>query len=260
LFIGFPRNYLWSAGLDPVELSVHIMKQQVIISIMVAGLFGVATADPAADLAGAAKKLASAKNYSWSSSSAFGDRDARVTSGKTGSGGYTLMTFPMRENSIDVLMRNGAAAFKGEDGWQIASADAEGDENRRLRFLAGMASRYEAPTKRVSELVEGLGDLAMEEGVYSGTLNEDAAKELMAFRGRGRRGDQQEPPPITGAAGSVKIYVSDGVVTKYELTLKGNMTFNDQERDISRTTTVEFSKVGSTSFEIAEEAAGLLGK
>ena len=56
----------------------------------------------------------------------------------------------------------------------------------------------------------------------------------------------------------MKLTVADGVVTKYELTLNGKMTFNDQERDIGRTTKVEFSKVGSTSFDIAEEAAGLL--
>jgi hypothetical protein len=239
-----------------------MMKQELLICTLVAGLFGVATADPAADLSSAAKKLAAAKSYTWTSSSAFGDREARVTSGKTGSGGHTLITYPMRDSSIDVLIRNGKAAFEGEDGWQLASAEAEGDENRRLRFLAGMASRYEAPTKRVAELLEGIGDLAVEEGTYRGKLTEDAAKALMTFRGRGRGrgGEQREPPPITGAGGSVMLIVKDGLVTKYELTLKGKMTFNEQERDISRTTTVEFTKVGFTSFDISEEAAGLLAK
>jgi hypothetical protein len=246
--------------LDPAELHAKIMKQELLICTLVAGLFGVATADPAADLSSAAKKLAAAKSYTWTSSSAFGDREARVTSGKTGNGGHTLITYPMRGSSIEVLIRDGKAAFKGEDGWQLASAEAEGDENRRLRFLAGMASRYEAPTKRVAELLEGIGDLAVEEGTYSGKLSEDAAKALMTFRGRGRGGEQREPPPITGAGGSVMLIVKDGLVTKYELTLKGKMTFNEQVRDISRTTTVEFTKVGFTCFDISEEAAGLLAK
>jgi hypothetical protein len=56
----------------------------------------------------------------------------------------------------------------------------------------------------------------------------------------------------------VTFTVTDGVLAKYALTLSGKMTFNDQERDISRTSTTSFSEVGSTSFDIAEEAAGLL--
>jgi len=238
------------------------MKKQLLICTLFAGFIGAAQAEPAQDLAAAAKKLTAAKNYTWSSSSAWGEREARTTSGKTGSGGHTHLTIPMRDNSVEVLIRGGKVAFKSDDGWQIASADAEGDENRRFRFLARMAANYEAPTKRLAELIEKAGDLKVEEGTYSATLSEEAAKEMMRFRGRrrGRDGQDRQPPPINGAAGSVKFLVKDGTLTKYELSLSGKMTFNDQERDISRTTTVEFSKVDSTSFDISEEAAGLLAE
>ena len=56
----------------------------------------------------------------------------------------------------------------------------------------------------------------------------------------------------------MKFVVTNGVLTKYELTLNGKMTFNEQERDIGRKSTVEFSEIGGTSFDIAVEAAGLL--
>ncbi|MEO1844001.1 MAG: hypothetical protein ABGZ37_06970 [Akkermansiaceae bacterium] len=238
------------------------MKKELLIASLVAGLTGFAHAEPAPDLAAAAKKLSAAKNYTWTSSSAFGDREPRVTSGKVGSGGHTLINYPIRDSSIEVLIRNGKAAIKTDDGWQVADAEAEGDENRRLRYLARIAERYEAPTVRVTELIAKIGELKVEEGRYSATLSEEAAKEMMSFRGRGRGpdGGQREAPQISGASGSVKILVKDGILTKYELTLNGKMTINNQERDISRTSTVEFKDVDSTKFEIAEEAAGLLSK
>lgn len=232
------------------------MKHELLICTFIASALGTALGDPAEDLAQAAEKLSAAKNYTWTSARAFGDREARTTTGMTGSGGHTQLTIPMRENSIDVLIRNGKAASKTDAGWKLASSEAEGDENRRYRYLAYIASNYEAPTKRVTELIAGLTDLKVEEGTYSGKLTEEVAKKLMTFRGR--RGGDREAPPIAGAGGSVKFVVKDGVVAKYELSLTGKMTFEEQERDIGRTTTVEFSKLNSTSFDISEEAAGLL--
>lgn len=237
------------------------MKQGLLICTLFAGLITPSIADPAKDLASAAEKLAKAKNYTWSSSSAYGEREVRTTTGQIGSGGHTLINFPGRDDTTTtVLIRNGKAAVKTDEGWQVADPQAEGDENRRQRFLARIASRYEAPTKRVGELVKGISDLKVEDGTYSGTLSEAAAKELMTFRRRGRdqNGEERQPPAIAGAAGSVKLMIKDGVVSKYELKLSGKMTFNDQERDISRTSTVEFTKIGETSFDISEEAAGLL--
>jgi hypothetical protein len=235
------------------------MKKELIIGTLITGLLGAAHAEPAKDLADAAMKLSAAKNYTWTSARAFGDREPRSTTGKTGSGGHAQLTIPGRDSSIDVLIRNGKAAFKTDEGWQLASSEAEGDENRRFRYLAYMASNYEAPTQRVTELISGITDLKVAEGgTYSGVLTEDGAKKLMSFRRRGRGGDDREPPAIAGAGGSVKFVVTNGVLTKYELTLSGKMTFNEQERDIGRESTVEFSKIGGTSFDIAEEAAGLL--
>lgn len=230
------------------------MKEKVIICTLSFGLASFVVADPAEELAEAAKKLASAKSYTWSSATVFGDREPRVTSGMTGAGGHTKLAIPMRDDSIEVVMRGESAVFKTDEGWRLASADAEGDENRRLRFLGRMLSNYEAPTARVSELVEAAEGLKAEEGAYVATLREETAKDMMSWRRRGG-GDG---PAISGASGSVKFSVKDGMVTKCELTLNGKVTFNDRERDISRTTTMVFREIGSTSFDIAEEAAGLL--
>ena len=40
------------------------------------------------------------------------------------SGGHTLINYPIRDSSIEVLIRNGKAAIKTDDGWQVADAEA----------------------------------------------------------------------------------------------------------------------------------------
>jgi hypothetical protein len=44
------------------------------------------------------------------------------------------------------------------------------------------------------------------------------------------------------------------LVSKYELKVKGTVTFNGNDRDVDRTTTVEIKNIGSTKVEVPEEA------
>lgn len=237
------------------------MKIQLLACTIFTGFLASTAADPAAEVKSALEKLSSAKNFTWTYASSWGDREARTTTGKRGSGGHSLLSLPGRDDStVDMVVRSGKAALKTDDGWKLADPEAEGDENRRLRWMGRMATRYENPLTRINEIVAGLGELKAEDGAFAGTLTEKAAKEMMSFR-RGRRGqggEEREPPAIQGASGKVSFTVKDGVLAGYQLTLSGKVAFNDQERDISRKYKVEFTKVGSTSFDIAEEAAGIL--
>lgn len=58
---------------------------------------------------------------------------------------------------------------------------------------------------------------------------------------------------------SVKFWVKDGVLAKYETSVKGSISFNGNERDLSRVTTVELKDVGSTKIELSDEAKKALG-
>ena len=44
------------------------------------------------------------------------------------------------------------------------------------------------------------------------------------------------------------------MLTKYELKTFAKITFQDEERDIDRTTTTEITDVGSTKVEVPEDA------
>lgn len=218
--------------------------------------------NPTADLTAAAEKLAAATSYAWSQTTSFGGNFGdRTTSGKKGSGGYLLVTMPGRDQEFQVLSRKGKVAMQRDGGWVVPDPEAESEG--RGRWIARMVQNLREPATDAKELVSKVTDVKLEGGSYRGTLGEAAAKELMSFRGFGRRGgggDGGSPPEATGASGSVTFTVTDGVLTGYELTLTGRMNFNGEDRDVSRTTKVSFTGVGSTTFDIPEAAAGLLAE
>ena len=79
-------------------------------------------------------------------------------------------------------------------------------------------------------------------------FTEEGAKKLMRFR---RGGDG---PQISGAKGSAKFWVKDGVLSKFEYKVKGSMNFNGNDIDVDRTTTTEIKDVGTTKVSIPEGA------
>jgi hypothetical protein len=75
---------------------------------------------------------------------------------------------------------------------------------------------------------------------------------MLLFGRRQREG--QEPPKFTGAKGSVKFWIKEGSVAKYEVNVQGKVTAGGREFDINRTMTTEVKDVGSTKMEIPAEA------
>ena len=108
------------------------------------------------------------------------------------------------------------------------------------------------PAAQAAEIAAGAKELKKEGDVISGDLTEDAAKTLMRFRrGGGGGGDG---PAISGAKGSVKFWIKDGVLSKYEFKVAGKMDFNGNEVDLDRTNTVDIKDVGTTKVEVPEGA------
>ena len=85
---------------------------------------------------------------------------------------------------------------------------------------------------------------------FDAELTEAGAKEMLSFRGR-QGGDG---PAVSGAKGTAKFWMKDGVVSKIEYHLQGSINFNGQDRDIDRTTTIEIKDVGTAKVEVPEEA------
>lgn len=82
-------------------------------------------------------------------------------------------------------------------------------------------------------------------------LTEEGVKELLS---RGFRRPGGEAPTPTDPKGSVKFWIKDGVVNKYEYKVQASMSVNGNDITIDRTTTVEIRDIGSTKVEVPEEA------
>jgi len=96
-----------------------------------------------------------------------------------------------------------------------------------------------------AELVAGLSEIKRDGEAYSGALTEDAAKMLT---GLSRDGIW---PRINNANGSVKFWIKDGMLSKYEFHVQGSA---DIGVSVDQTTTVEIKDAGSTKLEVPAEA------
>ena len=240
------------------------MKKSLLITTL--GLFcasmlcaaeGAAKSDPKAEVKAAAKKLGEKVNYSWTSTpkteggGAGGNFRGGPTEGQTEKGGITYVKTTFGERTIEAAMKGEKVAIKGQDSWESA-ADLEGNR----QFMARRYQNYKAPAAEASDLAEKAASLKKTDGAYSGDMTEEGVKNLMSFGGRrGGAGGGNAGPNITGAKGSVKFWLKDGDLTKYEFNVQGKMTGrDDQEITINRTTTVELKEVGTTKLTVPEDA------
>src|SRR2546421_252205 len=89
-------------------------------------------------------------------------------------------------------------------------------------------------------------------GPIEGKAAKDGVKELLLRGARRRDGD--EAPKIADAKGSIKFWMKDGALTKYESNVQGKVTAGDRDTDINRTITVEIKDAGTTKVEVPAEA------
>jgi hypothetical protein len=227
--------------------------------------------DPKEDVKAAAAKLGEAANYSWvstpkSDAPAGGGGQGRrgqsgPTEGKTEKGGVTHLVVKFGEMSVEAALKGEKMAMKSQDGWKAVEASAEGaggkgGQRDPSAFFARSLRNFKAPAAQAVELADKAKELKTEGDAIVGEMTEEGAKSLASFGGRGGGG---QGPQIAGAKGTVKYWLKDGVLVKYEYNVQGKMTIQDREIDINRTTTVEIKDVGSTKIELPEEAKSKLG-
>ena len=213
-----------------------------------------ADAEPKAGVVAAAKKLAAQSNYSWKTTVTVPE-GARwrpgPTEGMTEKDGYTFLSMERRDTKTEAVLKGGKGALKTDDGWKSLTEAAQDDGGgfNMTRFTAMMLQEFKVPAAQAEDLVAKMKDAKLADGVYSGDLTDEGAKELLQFRRGGNEG-----PEISGAKGSVKFWAKEGVLSKYEFKLQGKMSFNGNDTDVDRTTTVEIKDVGTTKVTVPEEA------
>jgi hypothetical protein len=231
------------------------MKQALIVTLigLLAHTLIAADSGPQSKIASATKGLADKANYSWTTTTKEGDGSpGRLgpIDGKADKGGLTYLSFSISGIPIEVYLNGQKGAAKALEGWQTLDevAETSGTAAAVVRYLRS----YKAPGAESAALSQKVKDLKEEEGVLAGELKEDVAKELLERGARRREG--QEPPKIENPRGTIKFWVQDGVLAKYEVKVRGKVTAGDRESEVNRTTTVEIKDAGTTKLEVPAEA------
>jgi hypothetical protein len=230
------------------------MKRHLLFGTMalLAGSLLAANAAPKDELTAAAKKLADKDNYAWkqtTENAGGGGFGGGTSEGKIEKGGNLWLLMTMRDNTIEAVKKGDKGAIKTQDGWQSLSEATSGDPGPAM-FIARRVESFKAPAAQVQDLVDKVKELKQDGDVYSGELTEDGAKSQLMFGGRGGGNG----PEISGAKGSVKFWVKDGVLSKYEIKVQGKVSFNGNDRDVDRTTKVDIKDIGSTKITVPEDA------
>jgi hypothetical protein len=229
-----------------------------LLTLLAVPLLAAEVTSPQTEVKNAAAVLGSQTNYSWKMTVEV-PANARFrpgpTEGRTEKGGYTLLSLSFGDNASEVVLKGTNGAIKTPDnGWQSlaeAAKDDGGGGPSPGMFLARMMQNFKAPAVQGADLAGQAKDLKKDTNGISGDLTEDGAKALLTFRPRGGGG---EGPAVSNAKGTVKFWLVDGKLARYQFHVQGTVSFNGNDRDVDRTTTVEIKDVNSTKFTVPDEA------
>jgi len=246
------------------------MKSTPVLGILIAGSLLAANAAPKDDVIAAAKKLGRT-SYSWNSTSTHLERGGPggpeggggpggpppgggAIEGKASQDGVIAVSMALREGAVEVIKQGGKTVFNSGQSWEAAGDPADAGPGPD-GFIAMMAQSITAPAAEAQDLAAKAAGLDLVAGAYLGELSEaDAQAVALPFWPP----PGGEGPTVSNAKASVRFWVQNGVLTRYELKTSAKVNFDGDERDLDRTTTVEIKDVGTTTVVVPEEAKKLL--
>ncbi|MBK9139585.1 MAG: hypothetical protein IPM17_12615 [Verrucomicrobia bacterium] len=221
-------------------------------------------ADAKEEVTAAVKKLADASSYGWKTTTEMGGGQGGgrlgpgTTEGAASKDGWICVKMIRGDNVTEGVIKGDKAALKTDDGWQsVAELTAGGgggggQPGNRGRWMARTLQNYKAPAKEVADMLPQLKSLKKEGDAYVGEMTEEGVRALLRM-GRPGGGGGNAPEP-RDPKGSVKIWLKDGALAKYEYKVQATMSFQGNDMTIDRTTTVEIKDVGTAKVEVAEAA------
>ena len=262
------------------------MKKLILPSLAAVFAVAISHAAPADDVKAAAKKLADAPNYSWSTTmqnagdaggGGRGGFGGGPSSGKVEKGGYAVITRTtpngesqtvrkgdqmvlQNQEGAWVTMEEMMAQFGGGGGGGGGAPAAGQGGNRGGAGRGGFGfGGGQNPADELVTLVESAKDFTSADGAISGALTDEAVTQRLSFGRGGRGGGGQAPAAPTNASGSVKFWLKDGAIAKYELHVKGTVAGRNGAQEVDRTTTTEIKDIGTTKVDVPEAAKKRFG-
>lgn len=112
------------------------------------------------------------------------------------------------------------------------------------------------PHEEIGVIVGSYTAIRAEDDLIAGTLSETGAKLLLVHPG------QNELTPLQ-AGGTFRLWIRDGALVKYELRLAGTLAVETpggrREVEVNQKSTTALQAVGTTKFDVPEEARKKLG-
>src|SRR5580765_8727387 len=181
----------------------------------------IAKSDPKTEVRDAIKKLAEQSGYSWTSTPKIeGSQSARRQSpieGKVEKNGFSYMKGSAGDITYEVIAQDKKMVVNYNGDW-LSTAEI-GENERAVQRLKA----FKKPVEEAESLIGKTSEIKKEsDDLYSGDLTPDAAKAFFSLLGK-RAAEAPE------ANGSVKFWVKDGQLTKYEYKVGGKITVGEDK-------------------------------
>jgi len=226
-----------------------------LVLIALSGSFMAANASPKDEVKNAAVALGNETNYAWEATVVVPE-DSQFkpgpTDGKTEKAGCTSLSFNFGDHTTAAVIKGTNGAIQTEDGWKsLAEASKDNGDGgfNPIRFLARMVQNYQVPAVESASLADDAKELHQADDSISGDLTAAGASKMLSFGGPRKGG-----PAVSDAKGSVKFWIKDGKLVKYQIHVQGTISFNGDDRPIDRTTTVEIKGVNTTKVDVSDDA------
>ncbi|HEV3026646.1 MAG TPA: hypothetical protein VG457_03695 [Planctomycetota bacterium] len=224
--------------------------------LAMAGGAQAAPRDAKEDLKAAIHKLSQAENYSWiilsTNSGDTADKYGFASGeGRIERGGLTWLR-TQESPTVEVLLKGGKTAVRLEDGWALEQELSGAGAVRRHPNLAAVRSlkSRSRPAAEANELLKHVKDPSTGvDGYITSELTPESVKELLHkyLRTSGRAAEVSSP------AGSLAFWVREGNLTKYEVRLRGTVTFSAPRPstwNADQVMTVSLSEVGTSKIDV----------
>jgi hypothetical protein len=236
------------------------MKRNILFGTMIllaSSLFA-ADSNPMGEVRAAIGALGGRSNYSWKvtvESPNGGVRFNGPMDGKTDRSGYTCLAMTRDDTTIEAVLKGIKGAVKTpENGWQSLAEFGQSGGGRN-RFLASQLEDYLHPAGQAIILGGSAVELKKDGDAYAGGLTENGANILLAS---GWPTTHDNAVTVTNSKGTVKFWVKDGLLLKYEYHVQGAVNFNGKAQNVDQTTTVVIKDVDTTKVEVPDEAKKII--
>jgi hypothetical protein len=222
------------------------------VACLMAASIAAANSPPQDEVVNAAKRLAAASNYTWKTTVEIAGGRFRPgpTEGKTEKNGFATISGSLGDKAV-IVFKNGRGIIKKNSGWQFLADAAKDDGSGQslARLQAIKLQNFKTPAEEAWSFAIKVKTIQLADGIYAGELTEEAAKAELTPARPGEKG-----PGISGAKGTAKFWIINGILSKYQIHVEGHVEFGGNGREVNRTTTTEITDVGKTKLEVPDDA------